>query len=212
MDEVNQAQQQIEQLRQRITSVGDDTLDLLFRTARSHNAWTDKPVGDDQLRTLYELTQLGATSGNCLPSRFVFLKTKEAKERLLPALNPGNIPKVETAPVTTIIAYDTSFFEHLPRLFPHRETKERYVGNQALVEETAFRNSSIQGGYFILAARALGLDTGAMSGFDNAKVDAEFFAGTSFKSNFLCLLGHGDPSSLWQKLPRFDFDEICEII
>jgi 3-hydroxypropanoate dehydrogenase len=212
MDEVNQAQQIVEDLRQRITSVDDNALDLLFKDARSHNAWTDKPVSDEQLRNLYELTQSCATSGNCLPARFVFLRSKEAKERLLSALNPGNIPKVETAPVTTIIAYDMAFFEHLPKLFPHRETMSRYVDNEPLVEETAFRNSSIQGGYFILAARAMGLDTGPMSGFDLAKVDAEFFAGTSFKTNFLCLLGHGDASSLWQKLPRFDFDEICEII
>lgn len=201
------------ELRKRIGRADDAALDLLFREARTHNGWSDRPVTDDDLRRLHAVMKFGPTSTNCNPARFHFLRSKEAKAKLLPTLNPGNVPKVEGAPVTCIVAYDTRFFEHLPRLFPHRpDAGDRFKVNAAAAETTAFRNGTLQGAYMIIAARAIGLDVGAMSGFDNAKVDAAFFAGTALKSNFLITLGYGNETALFERLPRFGFDEVCTLL
>jgi 3-hydroxypropanoate dehydrogenase len=191
----------------------DKVLDILFRKARTHTFWQDKPVSDDLLRQVYDLMKWGPTSANCSPARILFLRTREAKERLRPALSPNNVDKTMQAPVTAIIAHDLKFYENLPRLFPNNPAaREWFSGNPQLAEVTAFRNGTLQGGYLILAARALGLDCGAMSGFDNGKVDAEFFAGTSVKSNFLCNLGYGDASKLFPRNPRLDFAEACKLL
>ena len=189
-------------------------LDLLFLKARTQNGWLPTPVTDDQLREVYAIMRVGPTSANSSPARIVFLRTPEAKARLLPALTPGNVDKTKAAPVTAIIGYDTRFFEWMPsKLFAHRpEMADNYVKNPALAEITAFRNGTLQGAYFMLAARAVGLDVGGMSGFDNAKVDAEFFPDGRVKSNFLCNVGHGDPSKVMAKLPRLDFDEACTLL
>jgi len=188
-------------------------LDLILRKARTQNGWLGMPVTDDQLRAIYDLARLGPTSANSCPARFVFLRTPEAKARLLPALSPGNVDKTKAAPVTVIIGHDTRFYELLPKLFPHRpEVKDNFAGNPALAGTTAFRNGTLQGAYFMIAARALGLDVGGMSGFDNAKVDAEFFPDGRVKSNFLCNVGYGDPSKVLPKLPRLDFDEACGLL
>jgi 3-hydroxypropanoate dehydrogenase len=185
--------------------------DLLFTNARTHNGWLDQPVDDATLHALYDLVKWGPTSANCSPMRLVFVKSKDAKEKLKPALSAGNLEKTMAAPVTAIIGADYEFYEHLPKLFPHADAKAWFTGNQAMIDATAFRNSSLQGAYLILAARGLGLDTGPMSGFDGAKVDEAFFAGTKVKTNFLCNLGHGDPAKLFGRSPRFAFDEICTI-
>jgi 3-hydroxypropanoate dehydrogenase len=187
--------------------------DQLFREARTYSAWRDEPVSDETLRQLYDLIKMGPTSMNCSPARILFLRAKEAKERLKPALAPANTDKTMVAPVTAIIAYDTKFYDRLGELFPHYPgAREMFAGNPQLAEVTAFRNGTLQGGYFILAARSLGLDCGPMSGFDNAKVDAEFFAGESLKSNFLCNLGYGDPSKLFPRNPRLTFEEACKLL
>ena len=193
--------------------VDDKALDILFRKARTQNGWLPKPVSDDELRAIYDIVKVGPTSANTSPARFVFLRTPEAKARLLPALSAGNQEKTKQAPVTVIIGTDTRFFEFLPtKLFAHRpEMAENYKKSAALAEVTGFRNGTLQGAYFMLAARAIGLDVGGMSGFDNAKVDAEFFPDGRIKSNFLCNLGHGDPSKVMAKLPRLDFDEACTL-
>ncbi|MDX1975248.1 MAG: malonic semialdehyde reductase [Rickettsiales bacterium] len=190
----------------------EKTLDLLFRNARTHSDWLDKPVDDALLKQAYDLAKMGPTSANCQPMRIVFVKSKEAKEKLKPALAAGNVDKTMKAPVTAIIAQDMAFYEQLPKLFPHTDARSWFVGNQALIESTAFRNASLQGGYFMLAARAVGLDCGPMSGFDNAKLDAAFFAGTTIKSNFLCNLGYGDASKLHPRSPRPDFSDFCKIV
>jgi 3-hydroxypropanoate dehydrogenase len=189
-------------------------LDQLFLKARTQNGWLPTPVTDDQLREIYDIMKMGPTSANTCPARLVFLRTPEAKARLLPALTPGNVDKTRAAPVTAIIGYDTRFFEWMPKkLFTHRpDMAENYAKNAALAEITAFRNGTLQGAYFMLAARAVGLDVGGMSGFDNAKVDAEFFPDGRVKSNFLCNVGHGDPSKVLPKLPRLDFDEACTLL
>ena len=189
-------------------------LDQLFLTARTQNGWLPTPVDDAQLRRLYDIMKMGPTSANSCPARLLFLRTAEAKARLLPALTPGNVDKTKQAPVTAIIGYDTRFFEWMARkLFAHRpEMADNYARNPALTEVVAFRNGTLQGAYFMLAARAVGLDVGGMSGFDNAKVDAEFFPDGRVKSNFLCNLGHGDPSKVMAKLPRLDFDEACTLL
>ena len=194
--------------------VNDHCVDVLLRTARTQNGWLPTPVSEDQLRELYDIVKLGPTSANSCPARFVFLRTPEAKARLLPALSSGNLEKTKQAPVTAIIGYDTRFYEWLPiKLFSHRpEMAELYVKNPALAEVTAFRNGTLQGAYFMLAARAIGLDVGGMSGFDNAKVDAEFFPDGRIKSNFLCNIGHGDPSKVLPKLPRLTFEEACTLL
>ena len=186
-------------------------LDQLFRQARSQRQWFDKPVSDELLREVYELAVMAPTSANCLPARIVFVKSPEAKERLKPHLMEGNIEQTMTAPVTAIIGQDLRFFEKLPQLYPAADAKSWFAGNDALIEETAFRNSSLQGAYLMLAARACGLDCGPMSGFDTTGVDAEFFPNTSVKSNFLCNLGYGDESILDARFPRLGFDEACLI-
>jgi 3-hydroxypropanoate dehydrogenase len=194
----------------------DAALDALFRAARTHNSWQDKPVSDALLQALWELAKMGPTSANCSPMRILFLKSKETKARLLPMLLEGNRAKTMQAPVTAITGYDVEFYEKLPQLFPHTDARAWFVGKAELIETTAFRNGTLQGGYFILAARALGLDCGPMSGFDNAAVDAAFFAPGAFggkvKSNFLCNLGYGDPAAIMPRSPRLAFDEACKII
>jgi 3-hydroxypropanoate dehydrogenase len=207
--------------------LNDAALDALFLKARTHNAWLYKPVSDDLLRRLYDLMKWGPTSANCCPARILFLRTPEAKQRLAPALAPGNLEKTMKAPVTAIIAHDAKFYEQLPRLFPHNPgAREWFSNSPELAEITAFRNGTLQGGYFILAARSLGLDCGPMSGFDNAKVDEEFFPAGKVegesdqevplsghvKSNFLCNLGYGDPSKLLPRSPRLEFDEACKLL
>ena len=186
------------------------SLDVVFRQARTHSVWLDQPVDDALLRQVYDLAKMGPTSANMCPTRLVFVKSKEAKEKLKPALDAGNVAKTMSAPVTAIIGMDIHFFEKLPVLFPHADAKAWFKDlPENVLEYTALRNSSLQGAYFMLAARALGLDCGPMSGFDNAKVDAAFFAGTTVKSNFLCNLGHGDASKLYPRNPRLGFDEAC---
>jgi 3-hydroxypropanoate dehydrogenase len=186
--------------------------DLLFRSARTHSAWLDEPVDESLLKAAYDLARMGPTSANCCPMRIVFIVSKEAKERLRPSLDGGNVNKTMAAPATAIIAYDTRFYDLLPRLFPHTDARAWFAGKEKHIETTAFRNSSLQGAYFILAARAVGLDCGPMSGFDNAKLDAEFFPDGRYKSNFLVNLGYGDDSKLRPRNPRLDFDEACRIL
>lgn len=196
--------------------LADAALDQLFRSARTYRgsaqAWLDVPVSDDQLRQLYELTKMGPTSANCSPARFVFVRSPEHKAKLRDALDEGNIAQTMAAPVTVIVGSDQEFYEKLPQLFPHTDARSWFAGKPAVIESTAMRNSSLQGAYLILAARALGLDCGPMSGFDAAKLDAAFFAGTSIKANFLVNLGHGDPASLSPRSPRLGFDEACRIL
>jgi 3-hydroxypropanoate dehydrogenase len=194
--------------------VDDQCIDVVLRTARTQNGYLPKPVTDDQLREIYDLMKLGPTSANCSPARFVFVRTPESKARLLPALSAGNQDKTKQAPVRVIMGYDTKFYELLPtRLFTHRpEMKDPYEKNAELAETVAFRNSTLQGAYFMLAARMLGLDVGGMSGFDNKKVDAEFFPDGRIKSNFLINVGHGDPSKVMPKLPRLTFEEACTLL
>lgn len=210
------------------TRLSSRDFDVLFREARTHNAWLARPVEDGTLRQLYDLLKWGPTSANCSPARMVFLRTREAKERLRPALMPGNIDKTMGAPVTAIIAYDSSFYELLPRLFPAMPTmKDMFAKSPELAASTAMRNGSLQGAYFMIAARSLGLDCGPMSGFDNAKVDLEFFSAAAsgtgstaaafiaagpVKSNFLCNLGYGDAAKLHPRGPRLEFDEACQLL
>jgi 3-hydroxypropanoate dehydrogenase len=194
------------------TAIADTCVDQIFRAARTHNVWLPHPVPSQLLRQAYELASLGPTSANTTPARYVFLTTREAKERLRPALAPGNVEKTMAAPVTAIIAWDTEFHEKLPRLFPQRDMRSMFLGKPDLIEATAFRNSSLQGAYFMLAARSLGLDCGPMSGFDAAKVDAEFFPDGKWKSNFLCNLGYGDSTKLFPRNPRLSFEEACLIL
>jgi len=193
-------------------SVADDkSLDVMFRDARTHSAWLDKPVDDALLIKAYDLTKMAPTSANCSPMRIVFVKTPAAKEKLKAALDAGNVEKTMSAPVTAIFAQDMEFYEKLPKLFPHTDARSWFAGNAAKIESTAFRNATLQAGYFMLAARAVGLDCGPMSGFNNAQLDELFFAGTTFKSNFLCNLGYGDASKLHGRSPRFEFAEANRI-
>jgi 3-hydroxypropanoate dehydrogenase len=192
--------------------LSDEGLDLIFRAARTHRAWRDGEVSDVLLEAIYDLAKLAPTSGNCSPMRLVFVRSKAAKERLRPALDEGNVGKTMSAPVTAIIGHDMEFYEKLPKLAPHVDARSWFVGNAPLIAETAFRNGSLGGAYLILAARALGLDCGPMSGFDNAKVDAAFFPDGKIKSNFLCNLGYGDPAKLHPRAPRLDFAEACQIV
>jgi 3-hydroxypropanoate dehydrogenase len=189
----------------------DAALDTLFRDARSFSYWLDRPVADDLLHRLYELMELGPTSANCLPARIVFVTSAAAKERLRPALSEGNVHKSMTAPVVAIIGMDMEFYEKLPRLFPHTDARSWYAGKPEAIRAAAFRNSSLQGGYFILAARALGLDCGPMSGFDAERLDREFFPDGKVKSNFICSIGYGDRGRLHPRGPRLAFDEACRI-
>lgn len=209
-------------------TLNEDGRDLLFRNARTHNEWLPKPVSDDTLRELYDLMKWGPTSANCCPARILFLRSPEAKARLLPALAPGNVEKTRNAPVTAIIGYDVKFYDLLPKLFPHTDARSWFADKPELAEVTARRNSSLQGAYFMIAARAVGLDCGPMSGFEQAKVDHEFFpagddgANDGFclehfpdshvKTNFLCNLGYGDPAKLFPRSPRLDFDEACKLL
>jgi len=193
--------------------LSSEDLDLIFRKARTHNVWLDKPVDDALLKQVYELARMGPTSANMCPMRIIFVKSKEAKERLKPALDKGNVDKTMKAPATAIIGMDVHFYEKLPQLFPHADAKAWFKDlPENVLEYIALRNGSLQGAYFMLAARALGLDCGPMSGFDNAKVDTAFFAGTTIKSNFLCNLGHGDGSKLHPRSPRLSFEEACKVI
>ncbi|CAP41859.1 MULTISPECIES: malonic semialdehyde reductase [Burkholderiales] len=184
----------------------------LFTEARSQNGWLDKPVGESLLQELYEITRMAPTSMNCQPARFVFLTTESAKARLLPALMPGNVEKTRSAPVVVIVAYDSCFYEEMPRIWHNPAARDMFGGNSALAASTAFRNGSLQGGYMMLAARGLGLDCGPMSGFATDKVDAEFFPDGRWKSNFLCGLGYGDATKLMARQPRLSFAEACLIL
>ena len=187
-------------------------LDALFRTARTHYRWTDQPVTDEELRTVYDLVRMGPTSAHCSPARRLFLRSTLAKERLRPALSAGNVDKALTAPVICIVAFDPHFYEHLPRLYPGAEARSWFADNERLATETAFRNGTLQGAYLILAARAAGLDTGPMSGFDNDTVDREFMPSHGWKSNFLVALGHGDPAEPHPRAPRLEFGEACVLL
>jgi 3-hydroxypropanoate dehydrogenase len=190
-----------------------ESLDILFLKARTHRAWLPKLVSDDLLRELYDLMKWGPTSANCCPVRILFLRTSEAKQRLRPTLSPGNVDQTMKAPVTAVIAHDLKFYDQLPKLSPHNPAvRDVFANSPEIAAATAFRNGSLQGGYFILAARSVGLDCGPMSGFDNAKLDAEFFPAGNVKSNFLCNLGYGDPSKLFPRAPRLDFDETCQLL
>ena len=204
-----QAQQNVRDLRSRIGKLSDDGIDLILRDARSHYAWTDKPIPDGMLEELYEITINGPTSMNTLPARFLFVKSPEGKERLAKSLKPKNVTKMMAAPVTAIIAYDLECWKELPNLFPHEDRSHLFDGHPEYAEDTAYRNGTLQGAYFMIAARASGLDVGAMSGFSNAIVDEEFFAGTTLKSNFLCNIGYADETALFQKLPRLPFEKAC---
>ena len=192
--------------------IANDTLNQLFRQARTHSAWLPKRVPVEVLREVYELARWGPTSANSTPARFVFLESEAAKARLVPALAPGNVEKTKAAPVTVIVAWDTEFYERLPQLFPQADMRSYFLGKPSLIDETALRNGSLQGGYFILAARSVGLDCGPMSGFDAAKVNAEFFPDGKWKVNFLCNLGYGDRSKLFPRNPRLEFDEGCRVL
>jgi 3-hydroxypropanoate dehydrogenase len=203
------AQEVVRDLRARKSTLDDESIDLILREARSHYAWSDRPVAPEILEVIYEIVAAGPTSMNTCPGRFVFVTSEEGKARLAKALKPANVVKMQTAPVTVIVAHDLEFWTHLPFLFPHEDRRHLYEGKPAFIESTAFRNGTLQGAYFMIAARALGLDVGAMSGFSNEVVDDEFFAGTSHKSNFLITVGYADETALFQKLPRFTFDEVC---
>jgi 3-hydroxypropanoate dehydrogenase len=193
--------------------IDDSSLRQLFLNARTHNGWLDQPVPDGMLRELYDIVKCGPTSMNTQPMRLLFLRTAAAKQRLRRHLVPSNVEKTMAAPVTAVVGYDLAFHEHLPTMFPHRpDARVMYEGKLPLIEATAFRNGSLQGAYLIIAARALGLDCGPMSGFDNAGVDAEFFGDTQVKSNFLCNLGYGDHSKIFDRSPRFDFASVCTLL
>lgn len=185
--------------------------DQLFIDARTYNGWLDEPVSDEELRQLYDLVRMGPTSANCSPARFVFVRTAEGKAKLKPCLSSGNLEKTMSAPVTVIVAYDKAFYEKLPELFPHADARSWFTSSPAFAEQTALRNSSMQAAYLIMAARALDIDSGAMSGFDAKKLDEAFFAGTTLTSNLLINLGHGNPEKLYDRLPRLAFDDACQL-
>lgn len=205
------AQEAVRALRGRKSILDDDSIDVILKSARSHYAWSDRPISDQLLQTIYEITASGPTSMNCCPARFVFVKSEGGKDRLAKSLNSKNLDKMRTAPVTAIVAHDLEFWKRLPYLFPHEDRRSFFAGKSAHSEVTAFRNGTLQGAYFMIAARAMGLDAGAMSGFNNVVVDQEFFSGTSVKSNFLINIGYADETALFQKLPRFPFDEVCSL-
>lgn len=192
--------------------IADQALDLIFREARTRNGWEDRAVSRALMQAVYDLMKWGPTSANCSPARFVFVASKQGKERLVPHLAPGNRAKTMAAPACVIIGHDMAFHEKLPELFPHADARSWFAGNDELIARTAFRNGSLQGAYFIIAARALGLDCGPMSGFDNEAVDREFFAGTTVNSNFICNIGYGTDENLHPRGPRLAFDEACEIV
>ncbi len=192
--------------------INDEALDLIFREARTRNGWEERDVTRTLMQAVYDLTKMGPTSANCSPARFIFVTSDAGKERLKPHLSEGNLEKTMAAPCCVIIGYDMAFYERLPELFPHTDAKSWFVGNDELIEETAFRNGTLQGGYLIIAARALGLDCGPMSGFDKAGVDREFFKGTTIRANFLCNIGYGSDKDLFDRAPRLTFDEACQVI
>lgn len=196
-------------VRQQLAALDEAGLDLLFRQARSHNGWQAREVCTELLRQLWELVRYAPTAVNAMPARLVFVISPDGKQRLKPCLSPGNVDKVMAAPVTAIIGYDTLFWEQLPKLFPHADVRGMFRNDPQASEETAFRNSSLQGAWLMLAARALGLDCGPMSGFDAEALNAEFFAGTGIRTNFICNLGYGDPGKLYPRLPRLSFEEAC---
>jgi 3-hydroxypropanoate dehydrogenase len=193
-------------------SLSADALDRIFRTARTHRAWTGRPVTDETLRAIYELMKWGPTSSNSCPARIAFVRSPEAKERLRPALDAGNVAQTMAAPATAIVAYDLEFHERLPLLAPHYDARSAFVGKPELIRTTAYQSSTLQGAYLIIAARALGLDCGPMGGFDSARVDATFFPEGTVRSNFLCNLGYGDPAKLHARAPRLAFDDACRIL
>ncbi|WP_425410414.1 malonic semialdehyde reductase [Hyphococcus sp.] len=192
--------------------INDQALDIIFREARTHNGWEERKVTPTLMQAVYDLMKWGATSANCSPARFVFVTSDEGKARLKPHLAEGNRDKTMKAPCCVIIGYDMEFYEKLPELFPHTDAKSWFVGNDDLIKSTAFRNGTLQGAYFMIAARALGLDCGPMSGFDNAGLDEEFFKGTPVKSNFICNIGYGTDENLFPRSPRLTFDDACQVV
>ena len=208
------ARARIDAVRAKIERVDDNVLDLIFREARSHNWWTDRDVSDDQLREIWDVMKYGTTSANTLPARILFIRSKEAKEKLAPCLNPANVEKTMLAPVTALIATDLKYYENFEKLYPPRpEMKERHASNAEFAAAFGLQQGTLQGAYFIIAARALGLDCGAMGGFDNAKADEAFLSGTTWKSNFLCNIGYADLSGIkGPRLYRYEFDEVCKVI
>ena len=192
--------------------INDEALDIIFRNARTHNGWEEREVTKTLMQAVYDLTKWGPTSANCSPARFVFVSSDEGKARLKPHLPEGNLAKTMAAPCCVIIAHDMAFHERLPALFPHTDAKSWFTGNEDLIRETAIRNGTLQGAYFMIAARALGLDCGPMSGFDQDGVNKEFFAGTTYKANFLCNIGYGTEENLFPRSPRLTFDEASEIV
>ena len=207
-----QAQQAVRQVRLNKTKLDNASIDLILKNARSHYAWTDQPVSEEILRAIYDITIAGPTSMNTCPARFIFVTSQAGKERLAKSLKPKNVDKVMSAPVTVIIAWDPAFWQKLPFLFPHEDRSHLFTDKPDYCHDTAYRNSTLQGGYFMIAARALGLDVGPISGFSNAIVDEEFFSENGWKSNFLCNVGYADENALFQKLPRFEFDDICSFL
>ena len=206
------AQETFSNLKNNNESLNESQLNLLFGEARSMNGWQDREVSDDMIESIYNLTKMGPTSTNCCPARFKFIKSEDQKLKLKESLLPNNIDKVMSAPVIAIIGFDLDFSNNMDKLFPHMDVAPMYKNNEIMNHSTAFRNSSLQGAYFMMVSRALGLDCGPMSGFNNAIVDEVFFSGTNIKSNFLCCIGYGDPSKIFMRLPRLDFNEVCEII
>jgi len=206
------AQETFSNLKNNNEALNESQLNLLFGEARSMNGWQDREVSDDMIKSIYNLTKMGPTSTNCCPARFKFIKSEDQKLKLKESLLPNNIDKVMSAPVVAIIGFDLDFSNNMDKLFPHMDVAPMYKNNEIMNHSTAFRNSSLQGAYFMMVSRALGLDCGPMSGFNNAIVDEVFFSGTNIKSNFLCCIGYGDPSKIFMRLPRLDFNEVCEII
>ena len=207
------AQETFRRLKEEVSRADPATLRLILTDARTQNVWQQRDVADDLLKEIYQIMKMGPTSANCCPARIVFLKSQASRERLRPALKPNNIDKTMSAPVTAIIAHDTAFWKHAETMFPQNPSAQlTFKDNPTGSGIAAFRNGSLQGAYFLIAARAVGLDCGPMSGFDNSLVDDEFFPDTTLKSNFLCNLGYGDPSKTFKRLPRFNFDEVCEIL
>ena len=209
---VAKAQTTFTDLKDNSDPLSDKHSALLFGEARSMNGWQDKEVSNDMVKSIYELTKMGPTSTNCCPARFKFIKSDDQKQLLKEALLPNNVEKVMSAPVIAIIGYDLDFSDNMSKLFPHMDVAPMYKGNAEFNQATAFRNSSLQGAYFMMVSRALGLDCGPMSGFNNDLVDQTFFKDTNIKSNFLCCIGYGDPSKIFMRLPRLDFDDTCEIL
>ena len=204
------AQLDVLSLRGRITGLDVASIGLILTRARSHYAWKDKPVSREQINQIYNMLKMGPTSMNSCPARFVFVQSKQAKEILAKSLKPANVTKVMNAPLTVIVAYDLEFWKELPKLFPHEDRRGHFSDKPEFAKETAFRNSTLQGGYLITAARSIGLDVGAISGFSNEIVDREFFSDTTLKSNFLCNIGYADETALFQRLPRFDLEDVCQ--